>query len=203
MLSNKEIRARGRQTLIDSPFSAAWLIGALVFLALAVFSAIIGNFKIFIYIAFGPMWFYLFAYFLDRHRGKIDAKDVMAPFKHIKKDIVGIIVIGILYLIMISIGKFFFVIPGLILGSVFSLSYFVRMDNPKLGYIDTFRENWRLIKRHLWQYFMLQLSFIGWILLGMITIVGIFWVLAYIYASMAVFYEELRKADRANSLPSS
>ena len=46
---------------------------------------------------------------------------------------------------------------------------------------------------HKMEYFLLQLSFIGWLLLGTLCCgVGLLWVNAYKQAANAHFYEQLR-----------
>ena len=52
------------------------------------------------------------------------------------------------------------------------------------------------MKGHKMQYFLLNLSFIGWMIVGSALFgVGTLWVTAYMSTASAVFYEELVAAD--------
>ena len=56
-----------------------------------------------------------------------------------------------------------------------------------------------MMKEHEWEYFVLQLSFIGWSLFGIITlgIVKIFWKDPYLLETNAEYFKMLRKISRA------
>jgi uncharacterized membrane protein len=63
-----------------------------------------------------------------------------------------------------------------------------------MGAEDARRRSMEMMEGHKWEYFCLQLSFIGWIFLGVITCcIGLLWVYPYIYTANAEFYEELKR----------
>lgn len=50
---------------------------------------------------------------------------------------------------------------------------------------------------HKWKYFVLQLSFIGWISLGEITLgIAFIWVLPYMTVTQVYYYDELKKLEK-------
>ena len=50
-----------------------------------------------------------------------------------------------------------------------------------------------LLKDRIGTYILLQLSFIGWYLLGAIALfIGLLWVIVYVNVSVAEFYEQAR-----------
>ncbi|BDP56588.1 hypothetical protein EfmJHP36_10670 [Enterococcus faecium] len=52
---------------------------------------------------------------------------------------------------------------------------------------------WFLLKDRIGTYILLQLSFIGWYLLGAIALfIGLLWVIVYVNVSVAEFYEQAR-----------
>jgi uncharacterized membrane protein len=54
------------------------------------------------------------------------------------------------------------------------------------------------LRPHLGQYIWLQLSLIGWFILGFLALmIGMLWANAYAYAVNAAFYEELINEQRA------
>ena len=63
--------------------------------------------------------------------------------------------------------------------------------------MQALRESHRLMKGHRMELFLLNLSFIGWMIVGSLCLgVGTLWVSAYMETANAVFYEELVAADR-------
>ena len=53
----------------------------------------------------------------------------------------------------------------------------------------------RMMKGHKWELFVLQLSFIGWGILSLLTlgILGVFYVDPYRHATLAAYYENLKE----------
>lgn len=87
------------------------------------------------------------------------------------------------------------IVPGIIKGLSYSMSYFVLKDRPELSPAEAIKESMRLMNGHKADLFILQLSFIGWAILGSITVIGIIWVIPYMYTAVAAFYEQLKNKD--------
>lgn len=84
------------------------------------------------------------------------------------------------------------VIPGIIKAFAYSQTYFVLKDNPNIGINAAITKSRKLMHGYKWKYFLLQLSFIGWIILSLITLgIGFIWLSPYLSASNAAFYNEL------------
>lgn len=104
----------------------------------------------------------------------------------------------LLYSILVLVGLIILIIPGIILMLMFSQFYFVMKDNPELKYMDALKMSAKLMKGHLWQFFLLNLSFIGWGLLAMLTFgIGWLWLAPYIYTTCAHYYEDLKSEYEA------
>jgi uncharacterized membrane protein len=86
------------------------------------------------------------------------------------------------------------IIPGIIKGISYSQTSFILKDNPELSYNAAIERSMAMMEGYKMQYFLLQLSFIGWILLSMLTC-GILnlWVLPYVVATDAHFYEFVKE----------
>ena len=67
-------------------------------------------------------------------------------------------------------------------------------DNPQMTKEQAFAESKRMMKGQKWRTFVLDLSFIGWNILTLVTfgILGIFYVLPYMNEANAALYETLR-----------
>ncbi len=85
------------------------------------------------------------------------------------------------------------IIPGIIKSLSYSMTAFVLADNPELSYNQAINKSMEMMKGHKMKLFLLILSFIGWILLSLLTLgIGMFWVAPYIYQSIVAFYEDLK-----------
>lgn len=72
------------------------------------------------------------------------------------------------------------------------MSFFALADNPYLSSSDARNKSIEIMNGKKLDYFILNLSFIGWILLGALTF-GIlyFWIFPYIFTAQAEFYRDL------------
>ena len=86
------------------------------------------------------------------------------------------------------------VIPGIIKSISYSQTYYVLKDNPELSFNAAIERSMAMMEGHKMQYFLLQLSFIGWVLLIIITCgVLSLWVNPYMCATYAHFYEYVKE----------
>ena len=86
------------------------------------------------------------------------------------------------------------IVPGIIKAISYSQTYFVLKDNPELSFNAAIERSMAMMEGRKMQYFLLQLSFIGWIILAMLTF-GLLtlWVNPYISATNAHFYEYVKE----------
>lgn len=90
------------------------------------------------------------------------------------------------------------VIPGIVKSIAYSQTYFVYKDLNDRGLTDGYslttyiNKSRQLMVGNKWRYFVLQLSFIGWWILGFITLgIGFIWIYPYYKLTMANFYRDL------------
>ena len=89
---------------------------------------------------------------------------------------------------------FLFIIPGIIIALNYAMVYFVIVDNPEMGVMEALRTSKRIMKGHRWQYFVLNLSFIGWYILCYFTFgLLILWLAPYILVTTANFYNQIKE----------
>lgn len=90
------------------------------------------------------------------------------------------------------------IVPGIIKSLAYALTPYVAKDHPELSADDCIHESQEMMRGHKWELFLLLLSFIGWILLSILTLgIGMLWVVPYVQVSMAHFYEDV-KAEYEN-----
>lgn len=101
-----------------------------------------------------------------------------------------------LYLVMsvfIFLWTLLLIIPGIIASFRYALAFYVLADNPEMGIMEAINESKRLMRGNKWKLFCLQISFIGWALLGLLTLgIGYLWLTPYMEVSIAAFYEMTR-----------
>lgn len=86
------------------------------------------------------------------------------------------------------------VVPGVIKGVSYSQTYFVLKDNPELEFNAAIERSMEMMEGHKMEYFVLGLTFIGWILLSLFTCGILFlWVLPYMNATFAHYYEYVKE----------
>lgn len=97
--------------------------------------------------------------------------------------------------LFIGLWSLLLVIPGIIKAYQYRMVSYILADDPEISMMDALRKSKEMMKGHKWNTFVLDLSFIGWGLLGCITlgIVNIFYVNPYVQATNAELYLELKK----------
>ena len=91
------------------------------------------------------------------------------------------------------------IVPGIIKTLSYSMSYYIKCENPHLSANEAINASMKLMAGHKLKLFLLCLSFIGWILLSIITLGFGFIVLTpYINATLASFYLDIKEKNELN-----
>lgn len=103
-------------------------------------------------------------------------------------------VTGILKGLYTALWSLLFVIPGIIKTYSYAMTMYIMHDNPGISANDAITKSREMMDGHKFDLFLLDLSFIGWYLLGALTfgILIIFYVEPYYQVTRANFYEQLR-----------
>ena len=84
-------------------------------------------------------------------------------------------------------------IPGIIAGLRYSQAFFILAENPEKGIRECVNESKQLMSGRLWEFFVLQLSFIPWMLLAGITCgIASLYVTPYTTITYAGYYLSLK-----------
>lgn len=95
-----------------------------------------------------------------------------------------------------SLWSMLFVIPGIVKSFAYSMAPYVLAENPTMTAREALRISKEITKGHKFEIFVLQLSFFWWHLLGMITFgLAYIYVVPYIHATMANFYNSIKSAE--------
>ncbi len=90
------------------------------------------------------------------------------------------------------------IIPGIIKSYEYRMIPFILTDEPDISTKEAFELTKKMMHGNKWKSFVLDLSFIGWIILAILTlnILGIFYVYPYIYATEAHLYLTLKRGEQ-------
>ncbi|MCR5790803.1 MAG: DUF975 family protein [Lachnospiraceae bacterium] len=93
-----------------------------------------------------------------------------------------------------------FIIPGIIKAYSYALVPYIRADQPELGANDTITLSRHMMNGNKWKMFVFDLSFIGWLLLGVLTcgVLNVFYVNPYINCSRAELYRTIKAEYEEN-----
>lgn len=105
------------------------------------------------------------------------------------------IVISMLYRAVINFLYYLLlIIPGIVKSYAFSMVPYLLADNPEMNYKRALELSSQMTDGHKWNMFVLDLSFIGWYILGSIAFgFGVLFVNPYVDATKAQLYLSLRK----------
>ncbi len=88
---------------------------------------------------------------------------------------------------------------------MYTFAPMILAEYPAAGAIEAMRNSRHLMRGHKWKLFCLDLSFIGWIMLGALTFgIGIIFVLPYIHTARALYYHDIsgRETAKETEFPS-
>lgn len=92
----------------------------------------------------------------------------------------------------LSLGYLLFIIPGIVMKYSYAMVPYILEEKRDFSVREAFRASKQIMKKHKWEFFCLRLSFIGWYLLGILTLgIGFIFINPYRYAAEAAFYNEV------------
>ncbi len=93
------------------------------------------------------------------------------------------------------------VIPGIIAALRYSMAPFIMAENPNMTASQAIDASKELMDGHKAELFFLELSFIGWMLLNILTLgIGSLWLNPYMNAAIAAFYRRISRPAIVDAL---
>lgn len=84
-------------------------------------------------------------------------------------------------------------IPGIIKSFSYAMTPFILVEYPDLSASEAIQLSRRMMSGHKFDLFYLYLSFIGWFIVGVISLgIGFLWIMPYMTGSIAAFYEDVK-----------
>lgn len=194
------MRAAARVSL-SGKWSGAVVIGLVYCIVCGIFPASV---EVLVYEKLGtviqllllPMAYGLVVAFLDNIRSgkEYRVEQLFAGFRDYTRVFGTTLLVGI-YTVLWT---FLLIVPGIIKSYSYAMTYYVLRDYPELEYNGAIERSMAMMKGHKFDLFYLQLTFIGWGLLCILTLcIGFLWLVPYMNAAQAHFYEDV-KAEYEN-----
>lgn len=192
MRKNSEYRDMAAKAM-----SGNWMTGAvatLIYLLVSLaFSYFLGdNWSFLSSLLLLPMGWGLTIMFLHVIRGiKPEYSTLIEGYKGENLDRVwGTMLLQSLYIVLWS---FLLIVPGIIKGYSYAMTSYILRDNPELKFNAAIEKSMDMMQGHKMQLFLLHLSFIGWVILAILTAgIGYFFLLPYMQTAIAAFYEDVK-----------
>lgn len=144
------------------------------------------SFAVSAFLNFGMLSFYLK---ISRNE-ETDYRELFNKFNMF----VPYIVISLLTSIFVMLWSILFIIPGIIASFAYSQVYLIALDNPEMDGLEVLKCSKEMMYGYKLEYFILQLSFLGWIILGIFTCGILYlWLMPYIYVTNCNFYNKLKE----------
>jgi len=193
-ISNSKIRAKARATLGGGIFENNWLMALVVVLLVEAISVAVAYIPLASLIIAGPLSFGCALVFLKlvRTGEKVKIEDTFEGFKNFSDNLI----LSLLSTLFIFLWTLLFIIPGIVKSYAYSMCFYIKNDHPEYDWKKCLDESQKMMDGNKWRLFCLDLSFIGWMIVGALCFgVGTLWVSAYMTTSRAIFYNELKGSD--------
>ncbi|MBN1602299.1 MAG: DUF975 family protein [Chitinispirillaceae bacterium] len=102
----------------------------------------------------------------------------------------------LLMILFIVLWTLLLIIPGIIAGLSYSMSFFILADNPSIGAIDALRKSKPMMNGYKLKLFHMCLRFFGLAILCILTLgIGFFWLIPYTHICFAKFYDNVKRSE--------
>ncbi len=190
MLSNSEIRSAACAALKGKWTEAVMLTFVYVLITVLVgMIPVIGSFSTLLLL---PMGWGMAVAFLRNGRGVNDPFNISCLFEGYK-DFARIFVTLLLMAIYTFLWTLLLVVPGIIKQLSYSMTSYILADNPEMKNNEAIELSMAMMDGHKLDLFLMNLIFFLWGILCVFTLgIGYFWLVPYVQASYAKFYEEVK-----------
>ena len=191
MVSNRELRANAREQLDGGIFKNGWLMMLVACLIYEVALAIGGSVVFGALLLTGPMSYGLARVATGVVKGKqADMNDLIKGFT---EDAGQTVILGLMQTLYTVLWTLLFIIPGIVKSYSYAMSPYLQQDRADKDWRRCIDDSKEMMNGHKWSLFCLDLSFIGWYIVGALCLgIGVLWVTPYHQTARANFYEALQ-----------
>lgn len=137
----------------------------------------------------GPLGVGMNRFFMENRQSKTPFSTLWSVFG---PGYLNIVKVNFLVNLKIALGSLL-IIPGIYWGFCYALVPYLLAENPYMTTSRAMELSKELMEGEKWNYFVLGLSFVGWLMLGALCLgIGTLFVMPYIEATFAEFYAAMR-----------
>lgn len=187
------IRAELKKNALDS-LKGNWGLAVAVVLVYLVISGVLGVIPVIGTIAtifiLPTLVLGLITFFLKTARNEMaEIQDLFSGFPNLLKAFC----LNFMMSLFIFLWTLLLIVPGIIATFRYAMAFYILVDNPQIGVFDAINESKRIMQGHKWELFVLYLSFLGWILLAILTFgIGFLWLSPYMMTTVSNFYDKIK-----------
>lgn len=101
----------------------------------------------------------------------------------------------LLMILFIVLWALLLIVPGIIAGLSYSMSFYILAENPSMAAMDVLRKSKAMMNGYKLKLFYLCLRFLGLGLLCILTLgIGFFWLIPYVHVCFAKFYDDINNS---------
>lgn len=110
--------------------------------------------------------------------------------------------LAVLIAVFTFLWSLLFVIPGIVKAYSYSMAFYILAENPEMTAREALQESKEIMNGRKMELFILQLSFILWILLATVTFgIAAIYVVPYQTCTVANFYQKIKRQPEAQEMP--
>jgi uncharacterized membrane protein len=142
-------------------------------------------------LVFNPLIVGCYRFFLQNSRGPAELNELGAGFRG---DWGNVVLVMFLKNLFLALWTMLFIIPGIVKAYAYRMVPYILKEHPELSGTQAITLSRQMMKGHKGDAFVLDLSFLGWIILSALTfgILHLFYVGPYIQATDAELYKAVR-----------
>lgn len=189
--TQRNAESSGYTSMSSPSMSSAAALGFVIGILAVVFVVIIIAFALSAFL-FNPLVVGGQRFFVVSHYQKAELNELGFAFSNCYMNIVKTMFLQQLYIFLWSL---LFIIPGIIKGYEYRMIPYILAENPGIDSKEAFAMSKQMMDGNKWNAFVLDLSFLGWAILGGLTcgILSVFYVNPYIYMTDAELYVALKE----------
>lgn len=143
----------------------------------------------------GPIYFGVANYFLKLAKGQpAEFTDLFSGFSLFKTNFI----LNFFIMLFTVLWTLLLIVPGIIAAIKYSMAYYIVNDSPEIGALEAIQISKEMMDGHKMRFFEMWLSFLGWFILGIVTLgLGMIYAVPYYRAAKANFYLDLKESYSA------
>lgn len=197
MVCNSELRRGARTQLGGNIFSTGWL---MMLLACLIVNAVVGATSTLIIglLIVGPASYGLTRCMVNVVEQKNKSAELSDLFCGFTENFTQSFILGLLSGLFIALWSLLFVIPGIVKSYSYAMAFYIQQKEENKDWKYCLDKSIATMNGHRMQLFLLDLSFIGWYLLGVLCLgVGTLFVYPYHIMARTNFFEALSASESA------